>query len=106
MMRSTHAEMYALREDLKTRFIYNFRHIVYDKRKKGKVKQLKFATLYVLRNSPRKTNDVIGHVCGIAKPCENCEKYLKLHGVGTVKFTQYNEELGINMLCTMKLVDK
>ena len=106
MMRSSHAEMRTIMEYLKTKHIYNINHVLFDKRKKGKVKILHNATLYVLRNSPRKTNDLIGHACGLAKPCENCEKYLIHHGVGTVKFTKYDEEMRINMLYTMKLVNK
>ncbi len=101
-VKSIHAEIGALVSYIKSNHIYNLNHIIY-KDKTKKKKKLHNAVLYVVRFSTQKTDDFVGHVCGLAKPCVNCEKYLSLHGIGTVKYTEYNN--GINVLHTMKLIN-
>jgi deoxycytidylate deaminase len=100
-VKSVHAEIGALIEHHRDNNIYYLNHIIY-KDKTKKKKKLHNAILYVVRFSTRPTNDAVGHACGLAKPCTNCEKYLILHGVGTVKYSENVN--GTNVLHTMKLV--
>jgi hypothetical protein len=102
---SIHAEIGVLMQFLKENNIYNINHVVYkNKNKKKKIKKLHNSTLYIVRNSIRQTNDFIGHVCGLSMPCRGCQKYLIMHGVGTIKYTEYKD--GVNVLHTMKLINK
>jgi hypothetical protein len=102
MMKSTHAEMNTIMKFLKFNHVYKLTHILSNRKNKRK-NNLKSSTLYVLRTLSNKTDDLIGRACGLAKPCEICQKYLALHGVGTIKYTEYIN--GVNVLHTMKLID-
>jgi hypothetical protein len=102
MMKSTHAEMNAIMKFLKSRYIYKLTHVLSNKKRKRKY-NLKNSILYVLRTLGDKTNDFVGNACGLSKPCKICQKYLALHGVGTIKYTEYVN--GINVLHTMKLIN-
>jgi len=83
--------------------VYNLNHVVYKKKSRKKsIKKLHNAVMYIVRFSTHPTDDIIGHVCGLSKPCSTCEKYLILHGIGTIKYSEHRN--GVNVLHTMKLV--
>jgi hypothetical protein len=103
-VRSVHAEIGALIQHNRDNGIYYLNHVVYTYRsRKRRRKKLHNAVLYVVRFSTRPANDAIGHACGLAKPCADCERYLILHSVGTVKYSENVN--GTNVLHTMKLVE-
>jgi deoxycytidylate deaminase len=88
---SLHAEIHALFQALKNNRKYDL--------EKSYVHQLNLSTIYVTRLL---NNNDTKYRLGNAKPCENCQKYLKLYKVKRIKYTDVID--GKNMLCEMRLM--
>lgn len=79
---STHAEINVLMQYLRSQKIYKLTHVAMHRGKK----KLANATLIVVRNSTR-TNSDGTRVFNNSAPCSNCLKYLRMHGIGTIKYS-------------------
>jgi deoxycytidylate deaminase len=79
---STHAEINVLMQYLRTQKIYKLTHVATHRGKK----KLANATLIVVRNSNR-INTAGDRVFNNSAPCPNCLKYLRMHGIGTIKYS-------------------
>ena len=92
---STHAEMNVLMQYLRSQKIYKLSHVV--KCNRGKPK-LANTTMIVIRNSTRTNRDGT-HIFNNSAPCPNCRKYLRMHGIGTIKYSDNIN--GENVLVTI-----
>lgn len=92
---STHAEMNVLMQYLRSQKIYKLSHVA--KCNRGKPK-LANTTMIVIRNSTRTNRDGT-HIFNNSAPCPNCRKYLRIHGIGTIKYSDNIN--GENVLVTM-----
>ena len=92
---STHAEMNVLMQYLRSQKIYKLSHVA--KCNRGKPK-LANTTMIVIRNSTRTNRDGT-HIFNNSAPCPNCRKYLRMHGIGTIKYSDNIN--GENVLVTM-----
>lgn len=92
---STHAEMNVLMQYLRSQKIYKLSHVA--KCNRGKPK-LANTTMIVIRNSTR-TNSDGTHIFNNSAPCSNCRKYLRMHGIGTIKYSDNIN--GENVLVTI-----
>ena len=86
---STHAEMNVLMQYLRSRRIYKLNHTV------GKKLN---TTLIVVRNSTR-TNSDGTRIFNNSAPCPTCCKYLRIHGIKTIKYSDNIN--GENVLVTI-----
>ena len=92
---STHAEMNVLMQYLRSQNIYKLTHVAKSRRGKPRLSN---ATLIVIRNSTR-TNSDGSRVLNNSAPCLNCLKYLRIHGIGTIKYSDNIN--GENVLVTI-----
>ena len=92
---STHAEMNVLMQYLRSQNIYKLSHVA--KCNRGKPK-LANTTMIVIRNSTRTNRDGT-HIFNNSAPCPNCRKYLRMHGIGTIKYSDNIN--GENVLVTI-----
>lgn len=92
---STHAEMNVLMQYLRSQKIYKLSHVA--KCNRGKPK-LANTTMIVIRNSTRTNRDGT-HIFNNSAPCPNCRKYLRMHGIGKIKYSDNIN--GENVLVTM-----
>ena len=92
---STHAEMNVLMQYLRSQKIYKLSHVA--KCNRGKPK-LANTTMIVIRNSTRTNRDGT-HIFNNSAPCPNCRKYLRMHGIDTIKYSDNIN--GENVLVTI-----
>ena len=90
--------MDVLMQYLRSRKIYNLTHII--KNNHNKKTELSNATLIVVRNSTR-TNSNGTRIFNNSAPCTTCRKYLQIHGIGTVKYSDHIN--GKNVLVSLRL---